>query len=99
MGQSRMAGFRHGFLPVAAGAIRLANIVPLSGPTAQTGQLTEIESNVEVSYFNAHDSMCGHKFVNLDWTATPAVHNGFPSSGLKECELKQGPYDILDAAS
>jgi ABC-type branched-subunit amino acid transport system substrate-binding protein len=35
----------------------------------------------------------------LGWTATPSVHNGFPSSGLKECELKQGPYDILYAAS
>jgi len=27
------------------------------------------------------------------------VHNGFPSSGLRECTLKQGPYDILYAAS
>ena len=35
----------------------------------------------------------------LSWTATPSVHNGFPSSGLKECHLKQGPYDILYAAS
>ena len=37
--------------------------------------------------------------VNLNWTATPAVHNGFPSASLKECTLKQGPYDILYAAS
>jgi branched-chain amino acid transport system substrate-binding protein len=37
--------------------------------------------------------------LNLNWTATPAVHNGFPSSELKECQLKQGPYDILYAAS
>jgi ABC-type branched-subunit amino acid transport system substrate-binding protein len=37
--------------------------------------------------------------VDLDWTATPAVHNGFPSSQLKECDLKPGPYDIPDAAS
>jgi ABC-type branched-subunit amino acid transport system substrate-binding protein len=37
--------------------------------------------------------------LNLNWTATPSVHNGFPSSGLKECQLKQGPYDILYAAS
>jgi hypothetical protein len=28
-----------------------------------------------------------------------SVHNGFPSSALKECALKQGPYDILYAAS
>jgi branched-chain amino acid transport system substrate-binding protein len=37
--------------------------------------------------------------LNLNWTTTPSVHNGFPSSGLKECQLKQGPYDILYAAS
>jgi len=37
--------------------------------------------------------------LNLNWTSTPAVHNGFPSSDLRECQLKQGPYDILDAAS
>jgi ABC-type branched-subunit amino acid transport system substrate-binding protein len=37
--------------------------------------------------------------LDLNWAATPSVHNGFPSSGLKECQLKQGPYDILYAAS
>jgi branched-chain amino acid transport system substrate-binding protein len=37
--------------------------------------------------------------VNLNWTSTPSVHNGFPTAGLKECQLKQGPYDILYAAS
>ena len=37
--------------------------------------------------------------LNLDWTATPSVHNGFPSASLKECTLKPGPYDILYAAS
>jgi len=37
--------------------------------------------------------------LNLNWTATPTVHNGFPASSLKECNLKQGPYDILYAAS
>ena len=37
--------------------------------------------------------------LNLNWTATPAVHNGYPSASLKECTLKQGPYDILYAAS
>jgi len=102
MGKLRMAGFRHGFLPVAAGVllamgvaacsssssstssagtsgngaaaggqcsnipagpVKLANIIPLSGPTAQGGQLAEIESNLEVAYFNAHDSVCGHQFA------------------------------------
>jgi ABC-type branched-subunit amino acid transport system substrate-binding protein len=37
--------------------------------------------------------------LNLNWTTTPSVHNGFPSSELKECQLRQGPYDILYAAS
>jgi ABC-type branched-subunit amino acid transport system substrate-binding protein len=37
--------------------------------------------------------------ITLNWTANPDVHNGFPSSALKECTLKQGPYDILYAAS
>ena len=37
--------------------------------------------------------------LNLNWTTTPLVHNGFPSAQLKECQLKQGPYDILYAAS
>ncbi|MGH3188291.1 MAG: hypothetical protein ACRDPY_20295 [Streptosporangiaceae bacterium] len=36
--------------------------------------------------------------LSLNWTATPGVHNGFPSASLKECTLKQGPYDILYAA-
>jgi branched-chain amino acid transport system substrate-binding protein len=102
MGQLRMAGFRHGFLPVAAavllatgvaacsssssstsstgtgnavaaggsqcsnipaGPIKIANIVPLSGPTATSGVPTQLESAVAVAYFNAHDSVCGHKFV------------------------------------
>jgi branched-chain amino acid transport system substrate-binding protein len=47
---------------IPAGPIKLANIEPLSGPTATSGQLTEIESAIEVNYFNAHDSVCGHKF-------------------------------------
>jgi hypothetical protein len=37
--------------------------------------------------------------LNLNWTTTPSVHSGFPSSELKECNLKQGPYDILYTAS
>jgi branched-chain amino acid transport system substrate-binding protein len=131
MGQLRMAGFRHGFLPVAAGAllavglaacsssgsstsaagtggntaasggqcsnipsgpIKLANIVPLSGPTAQTGQLTEIESNIDVSYFNAHDSVCGHKFAlsNYNDAGNPAT-----SLGLARQIVSQGNTIIM----
>src|SRR5271170_5842898 len=48
---------------IPAGPIKIANIEPLSGPTATSGTLTEIESNIEVDYFNAHDSVCGHQFA------------------------------------
>jgi ABC-type branched-subunit amino acid transport system substrate-binding protein len=46
---------------IPAGPIKMANIVPLSGPTAIDGQLIEDASSVEQSYFNAHDSICGHQ--------------------------------------
>jgi ABC-type branched-subunit amino acid transport system substrate-binding protein len=48
---------------IPAGPIHIANIEPLSGPTASSGQLTGTESGIEVAYFNAHDSVCGHKFA------------------------------------
>ena len=132
MGQLRMAGFRHGLLPVAAavllatgvaacsssssstssagtsnnvaagggqcsnipaGPIKLANIIPLSGPTAQGGQLTEIESNLEVAYFNAHDSVCGHKFAltNYNDKGDPAT-----SLGIARQIVGQGNTIILE---
>jgi ABC-type branched-subunit amino acid transport system substrate-binding protein len=135
MGQLRMAGVRHGLLPVAAavllamgvaacsssssssssgsagtaanaaaagggqcsnipaGPIHLANIVPLSGPTAQTGQLTEIESDLTVSYFNAHDSVCGHQFVvtNYNDKGDPAT-----SLGIARQIVSQGNTIIME---
>jgi branched-chain amino acid transport system substrate-binding protein len=48
---------------IPPGPIKIANIEPLSGPTASSGVLTEFESIVEVDYFNAHDSVCGHQFA------------------------------------
>jgi ABC-type branched-subunit amino acid transport system substrate-binding protein len=48
---------------IPPGPIKIANIEPLSGPTASSGTLTEYESTVEVDYFNAHDSVCGHQFA------------------------------------
>src|SRR3984957_12600175 len=48
---------------IPAGPIKIANIKPLSGPTATSGTLTQIESTIEVNYFNAHDSVCGHQFA------------------------------------
>jgi len=48
---------------IPPGPIKIANIEPLSGPTASSGVLTEVESTIEVDYFNAHDSVCGHQFA------------------------------------
>ena len=48
---------------IPPGPIKIANIEPLSGPTASSGVLTEFESIIEVDYFNAHDSVCGHQFA------------------------------------
>jgi ABC-type branched-subunit amino acid transport system substrate-binding protein len=48
---------------IPAGPIKIANIEPLSGPTATSGTLTQVESTIEVNYFNAHDSVCGHQFA------------------------------------
>jgi ABC-type branched-subunit amino acid transport system substrate-binding protein len=132
MGQLRMAGFRRGFLPVAAavllttgvaacsssssstssagtsnnaaagggqcsnvpaGPIKIANIVPLSGPTSQSGQLGEIESEIEVNYFNAHDSVCGHQFAlsNYNDKGDPAT-----SLGIARQIVAQGNTIIME---
>ena len=63
---------------IPAGPIQLANIVPLSGPTSKSGVLAEIESNLEVAYFNAHDSVCGHQFAltNYNDKGDPATSLG-----------------------
>ena len=112
MRQTRVSGFRRGFVPIAVGAvlamglaacgsggssnttsagggtsggklcsnipagpIKLTNIEPLSGPTATSGQLVSVESEIEVAYFNAHDSVCGHKFTlaNFNDKGDPAT--------------------------
>jgi hypothetical protein len=57
---------------IPAGPIKLADIVLLSGPTATSGELTAVESTIMVNYFNAHDSVCGHKFT-LPTTTTKAT--------------------------
>src|ERR1700683_2253626 len=46
---------------IPAGPIKMANILPLSGPTATPGGLEQNEATVIGNYFNAHDSSCGHK--------------------------------------
>jgi ABC-type branched-subunit amino acid transport system substrate-binding protein len=63
---------------IPAGPIKIANIEPLSGPTATSGTLTQIESGIEVNYFNAHDSVCGHQFAlsNYNDKGDPATSLG-----------------------
>jgi hypothetical protein len=36
--------------------------------------------------------------LNLDFTANPAVHNGYPLSYFTECTMQTGPYDLRYAA-
>jgi ABC-type branched-subunit amino acid transport system substrate-binding protein len=52
---------------IPAGPIKIDNILPLSGPTASSGELEETYSILTVDYFNAHDSVCGHKFQLTDY--------------------------------
>ena len=60
---------------IPAGPIKIANILPLSGPTATSGQLEQTESILEANYFNAHDSICGHKvqITNYNDAGNPAT--------------------------
>jgi ABC-type branched-subunit amino acid transport system substrate-binding protein len=78
---------------IPAGPIKIANIEPLSGPTATSGTLTQIESNIEVSYFNAHDSVCGHKFAlsNYNDKGDPAT-----SLGIARQLVAQGNVIIVN---
>ena len=36
--------------------------------------------------------------LNLTFTATPSVHNGYPLSYFTECTMQTGPYDLRYAA-
>jgi ABC-type branched-subunit amino acid transport system substrate-binding protein len=60
---------------IPAGPIKIANILPLSGPTASSGEVEQTESVVEENYFNAHDSICGHKvqITNYNDAGNPAT--------------------------
>jgi ABC-type branched-subunit amino acid transport system substrate-binding protein len=78
---------------IPAGPIKIANIEPLSGPTATSGTLTQIESGIEVNYFNAHDSVCGHKFAlsNYNDKGDPAT-----SLGIARQLVSQGNVIIME---
>jgi ABC-type branched-subunit amino acid transport system substrate-binding protein len=63
---------------IPAGPINLYNIVPLTGPTATSGQLIEAIAGVAADYFNAHSSICGHQIAvhNIDDKGDPATSLG-----------------------
>jgi len=63
---------------IPAGPINVYNIVPLTGPTATSGQLITAISGVAVTYFNAHGGICGHPvdMTNLDDKGDPATSLG-----------------------
>src|ERR1700691_1920602 len=60
---------------IPGGPLKIANILPLSGPTASSGEVEQTESVVEENYFNAHDSICGHKvqITNYNDAGNPAT--------------------------
>jgi ABC-type branched-subunit amino acid transport system substrate-binding protein len=78
---------------IPSGPIKIANIEPLSGPTATSGTLTQIESTIEVNYFNANDSVCGHKFAlsNYNDKGDPAT-----SLGIARQLVAQGDVIIVN---
>ena len=63
---------------IPAGPINVYNIVPLTGPTATSGQLIEAIAGVAADYFNAHNSICGHQIAvhNIDDKGDPATSLG-----------------------
>ena len=63
---------------IPAGPINVYNIIPLTGPTATSGQLIESIAGVAADYFNAHNSICGHQIAvhNLDDKGDPATSLG-----------------------
>jgi len=75
---------------IPAGPIKIANIEPLSGPTATSGTLTQIESTIEVNYFNAHDSVCGHKFALSNYN-----DKGDPATSLSIARQLVAEGDVI----
>ena len=66
---------------------------PAERSDRQGGQLAEIESNLEVAYFNAHDSVCGHQFTltNYNDKGDPAT-----SLGIARQIVAQGNTIIME---
>ena len=75
---------------IPPGPIKIANIEPLSGPTASSGVLTEYESTIEVDYFNAHDSACGHQFALSNYN-----DKGDPATSLSIARQLVSQGDVI----
>ena len=78
---------------IPAGPIKVSAILPLSGPLAESSQAAVAEANIAVNYFNAHDSVCGHKYVLTFYNdkGDPAT-----SLGLARQLVAQGDTILLD---
>ena len=73
-GSGSAAAHGSGCSNIPSGPIKIGDILPLSGSTVnESSELAYLQTSV--SYFNAHDSVCGHKFsiVSLNDKGDPAT--------------------------
>ena len=78
---------------IPSGPIKVSAILPLSGPLAESSVAAVAEANIAVSYFNAHDSVCGHKY-----SLTFYNDKGDPATslGLARQLVAQGDTILID---
>jgi branched-chain amino acid transport system substrate-binding protein len=78
---------------IPAGPIKVSAILPLSGPLAEGSQSAVAEASIAVNYFNAHNSVCGHKYALTFYNdkGDPAT-----SLGLARQLVAQGDTILLD---
>jgi ABC-type branched-subunit amino acid transport system substrate-binding protein len=76
---------------IPSGPIKIYDIQSLSGPDAQPGDLALNEAQLDVNYFNAHDSVCGHKL-----SLTFLNDKSDPALGLSEArQIVAGSGSIM----
>lgn len=76
---------------IPSGPIKIFDIQSLSGPDAQPGGLALTEAQLDVDYFNAHDSVCGHKL-----SLTFLNDKSDPALGLSEArQIVDGGGSIM----
>jgi branched-chain amino acid transport system substrate-binding protein len=78
---------------IPAGPIKVSAILPLSGPLAEGTQSAVAQATIAVNYFNAHNSVCGHKYALSFYNdkGDPAT-----SLGLARQLVAQGDPILLD---